>query len=294
MTERRDNIRDLHRREQEAIAAVSNLEKRLDATSLNLSSSKKNGKLFQKSDTACGLPALSTNSEQSLQAVAITEQTALFPNLHVRSEIHMPALHQAEIDDNKKEDETIDTSTRSLSGNPNLPSNKPTILEDYTAKDSECLEQLELLKHETQMLLTSIRQIQELCLRGSMSAGKAGCAFKSHYERFSQKADAAMKTRWMRQTRSFQSLQKTRGTQTTKNIHLNTPTSNQDSDNFNPNWKLVNQQSAEAPRPLSIPASQPHADNNDVPRFDFAHPQQALSSKASMSPILLYRYIYTV
>lgn len=83
------------------------------------------------------------------------------------------------------------------------------------------------------------------------------------------------------------------------NIDDTSPMSNQNFDDFVPNWPSVNHYSTEASQALNIPASQPQQANNNNYDFgfaqhQFANPQQALNSKATTSLILSRRHELTL
>lgn len=74
------------------------------------------------------------------------------------------------------------------------------------------------------------------------------------------------------------------------NIDSISPMSNQNFDDFVPNWHSVNQYSTDAPQAMNIPASQPQQANNNYvfgfSQHQFSNPHQAPSSKATISLIL--------
>lgn len=76
----------------------------------------------------------------------------------------------------------------------------------------------------------------------------------------------------------------------TNDIDSTTSMSDQNFDDFVPNWHSINQYPNEAPQAMNIPASQPQQTNNSYiygfAQHQFPTPQQAISSKATTSTYL--------
>ncbi|TID27059.1 phosphorus acquisition-controlling protein [Venturia nashicola] len=200
VTERCDSIRDLHRREQEALAAESDLEKRMGAASLRSPASRNDHTLLQSFDKSSWALPRSTNMDYEQKTRPSNEQADLFQNLHVDSKAQIPALRQTERGRNNEEDQTFDASTRTLPRTTDLPSKAVQSSGDVASKNRECLQQLETLKQETQLLLTSIQQTQDEFFRGSLLAEEARCFLDSRYETFFHNANFALKMPWIQQT----------------------------------------------------------------------------------------------
>jgi hypothetical protein len=162
----------LHRREQEALAAVFSLESKMESTSLDAGSSSENAALF---------PSLSAPQGSN----QVHGETLCFPNLSVVSQaaiFDLGAQKQA----NVGSPSGAHGHNPAFSGGNTLPAIGVANSDDGPSRVG--IHQIGELQRETEALLRSIKYIQDKIIQGRLTVSTAGHQIEVQYDHFSQQA----------------------------------------------------------------------------------------------------------
>jgi len=148
------------------LAAVEELEKKLEATNLAIGSSSTDRPVSTELSAISGESATGHIGEQAIQPVSV--QPLIFSSFQVKSHAQMPPIPSG-VDKSDVEE------TQALSAPRRL---QPAV----------DLLQIGALEHETELLLRVIQQMRQRLLEGDISAEAAGHHIKMQYDFFSVEA----------------------------------------------------------------------------------------------------------